>query len=274
MKRLILIVFIFFSIQAIGQVGIGTTNPKAQLDIVKGADLNKNGILIPQLTLTEIAQLQSDITDGTLTAPQILDMAGLMFYVKDINGENELWHFNSSSTTLEPIYRKPKAFVKVVLLSQPDFFVNVDNHLEFDGELIDRGGNFTSAADASSATDPAIGGFVATKKGLYEIYAQYHTNLFAVSTGEYGISLFKTPMGGDFSEATNREQLSRTSYAFTANASALNKLFRSATTIVELNVGDRLDVFFNADSAPLGGGILDEDPIRTYMLVKLLVEDF
>ncbi len=273
MKKLFLIFSVFSVLNSWGQVGIGTTQPNAQLDIVEGTELHKNGILIPKLTLVEIAQLQSDITDGTLTAQQVVDMAGLLFYVKDNNGQNELWHFNSAAIKLEPIDRKPKAFVKAILGSQPDYFINVDNHLKFDGELVDRGNNFTSLADASGPLDPGIGGFVASKKGLYEVYAQYHTDA-AVSTGEYGISIFKTVVGGDFSVTSDREQLSRTSYAFTADLTVLNKLFRSVNTIVELEVGDRIDIFFNGDSAPLIGGILDLDRVRTYMITKLLVEDY
>ena len=254
------------------QVGINTTNPLAQLHI-KAVGSTADGIIIPVMSLTERATMQAFMDNAATTSAQKDELSGFMFFVQGIDGENELWQCNRTTEKLEPVYRKPKAFVRSDLISSPAFIVTVDNHLEFQNEVIDIGDNFTSLADATGGTDPNLGGFVAKRKGIYEVYAQYHT-ANAVGTGEYGISIFKTPFGLDFSSDTERQAQSRSSFALTGDATVLNKVFRSTRTMVELEVGDRIDVFYNSDNAALIGGALDTSGTLTFMSVKQIMEEY
>lgn len=272
MKNLYFLFLLIGTSIVTAQVGINTTNPLAQLHVAGTGTVN-DGVIIPIMSPADVATLQAFLDNPGTTATQKNNLSGFMFFMENMDGENELWQCNRTTEKLEPVYRKPKAYVKSYLNSQPSYVINVDNHLEFDEEVIDVGNNFTSIGDASGATDPNLGGFLATRDGIFEIYAQYHTD-DAVGTGEYGISIFKTPTGDDFTIAGNRQELSRTSYAFTANATAFNKVFRSASTIVELEAGDRIDVFFNSDSAPLIGGLLDMSSSRTFMTAKQIMETY
>lgn len=114
-KKILTISLAFLSVSLFSQVGIGTDNPKATLEIKHIQGTTSSGLLIPRLTMTEAKALRNVehstliyITDfrgadvsGTV---QMVDKPGYYYFTKnidefpDVQGENSsnsiegLWH--------------------------------------------------------------------------------------------------------------------------------------------------------------------------------------
>ena len=95
MKKLLLRIAVFISIPAFGQVGIGTDNPKAQLDIISANPANPetiDGILIPRIKKFPAASPTSD-QNGML-----------VFLDADIQGyKSGFYYWNNQTNTWTPI---------------------------------------------------------------------------------------------------------------------------------------------------------------------------
>ncbi|WP_460220067.1 hypothetical protein [Psychroserpens sp. MEBiC05023] len=97
MKRiLVLCCFTFLSLSSVAQVGIGNTNPNAQLDISAsntGSPLNTDGILIPR------------VSNLTIPSAMTLDQDGMMvFYTGNSFSGKGFYYWNHSTTSWTPIH--------------------------------------------------------------------------------------------------------------------------------------------------------------------------
>ncbi len=102
MKRIISFLFLLMTFPMLGQVGINTASPEAQLDIRSSNQANpsnKDGLLIPK------------VDDFPVTNPTIAQQ-GMLVYLTTTSGTNEpgFYYWDDATTTWIPISKDTKAW--------------------------------------------------------------------------------------------------------------------------------------------------------------------
>lgn len=265
MKTFLIIVtaYMLFPTNLVGQIGINTTDPKAELDL-KARTFGTgfyNGLILPTINF---------FPQGMLYPTQA--QAGMLVYL-DSNTDNEgLYSFDGtlyidSSDSFESIQKasfEPSS--SDYQSSTGSMNGNPGNFLKIPFNFLvinkDRDGNSNFTTNTGSTQ---VGEFVAPETGLYRVDAQLLSNDFD-STKLQVLQLVKTDNDGTSNLSVVAEQrwMHRGNTAGNNdNIATEDTIKRVINTIVALNLGQRLELRFNDNFATFRS-----DPSRSWFTIK------
>lgn len=265
MKKLLLLISVLFTTINFAQIGIGTTNPQAALDITNTND----GLLIPRVSLisTSSALPLSAPTDSELiyNTASINDVTPGYYYwngttwTRLLSSQNDDWSKTGNTGTNPGTWAAPGTNFIGTTDAQGLFFrTNNINRMSIDGNgKIQFGGNTTS--NARLYID---GSDISSDLSLYNNYTSNYSGIFSATYAFYNRNASSTTKekNGIYNEITGSGENSKSgilNYIFSGNTAAslgiygvTNRLrIRSTNTTIQTNAGVLNDIQFTSTNS-------------------------